>query len=187
VTQLNKLVDDLHELAVTQTGEFRYTFEALDLHRIAQHCAMTMQARARDSGLTLSFSSNGQPLFIQGDESRLQQLLSNLLENSIRYTHRAGRSGWRWPAVPAPQAVPAGMAELSIEDSAPGVDEAARPHLFERFYRVDASRNRSSGGSGLGLSICRNIVESHGGEIAAHPSPLGGLRIVVRLPALASP
>jgi CheY-like chemotaxis protein len=79
------------------------------------------------------------------------------------------------------------MAELSIEDSAPGVDEAARPHLFERFYRVDASRNRSSGGSGLGLSICRNIVESHGGEIAAHPSPLGGLRIVVRLPALVSP
>ena len=189
VTQLNKLVDDLHELAVTQTGEFRYTFEALDLHRIAQHCAMTMQARARDSGLTLSFSSNGQPLFIQGDESRLQQLLSNLLENSIRYTHPGGqiRLALASSAGAPGSTSTAGMAELSIEDSAPGVDEAARPHLFERFYRVDASRNRSSGGSGLGLSICRNIVESHGGEIAAHPAPLGGLRIVDRLPALASP
>lgn len=180
VTQLNKLVNDLHELAVTQTGEFRYTFEALDLHRIVQHSVITLQARAKDAGLVMTFSSNGHPLFIQGDESRLLQLLSNLLENSIRYTHRGGQ-------IRLTLMTKASQAELSIEDSAPGVDEPARQHLFERFYRVEASRNRTSGGSGLGLSICRNIVQSHGGEIAAHTSQLGGLRIVIRLPTLVSP
>ncbi|MGU3627108.1 ATP-binding protein [Comamonas sp. C24C] len=180
VTQLNKLVDDLHELAVTQTGEFRYTFEALDLDRIVAHCTMTMQARARDCGLSMAYSSKGQPVFIQGDESRLQQLLSNLLENSIRYTQRGGQ-------ILLTLTTQAGEAELSIEDSPPGVDEPSRQQLFERFYRVDASRNRSSGGSGLGLSICRNIVEFHGGEIAALPSRLGGLCIMIRLPALPPP
>lgn len=94
MTQLNKLVDDLHELAVTQTGEFRYTFEALDLHRIAQHCAMTMQARARDSGLTLS-TSNGQPLFIQGTNRACSSCCPTCWKTPSATPIRAGRSGWR--------------------------------------------------------------------------------------------
>lgn len=180
VVQLNKLVDDLHELAVTQTGEFSYRFEAVDLHRIIQHSVITMQARAKDAGLAITFASNGHPVFIRADELRMQQLLSNLLENSIRYTHPGGK-------IRLTLMVQACQAELSIEDSSPGVDAVALPHLFERFYRVENSRNRTTGGSGLGLSICRNIVTSHGGEIAARPSSLGGLHIVIRLPALLSP
>ena len=71
---------------------------------------------------------------------------------------------------------------IDFQDSAPGVPEEALGHLFERLYRVDASRARHSGGAGLGLAIARNIATAHGGDIAAHPSPLGGLWIRLRLP-----
>ena len=72
---------------------------------------------------------------------------------------------------------------VSIQDSAPGVPDAALPHLFERLFRVDKSRSRALGGSGLGLSICKNNVEAHGGTIRARHSPLGGLLIEVTFPA----
>ena len=180
VTQLNKLVNDLHDLAVTQTGKFRYSFEPVDLNRIAHSSFSNMQARASDAGLSMTYASNGKPIFISGDEARVQQLLSNLLENSIRYTDKGGQ-------IRLQLAQSAGFAEILIEDSAPGVDESARQHLFERFFRVEASRNRASGGSGLGLTICRNIVESHQGSISAQASPLGGLLVIIRIPSLISP
>ena len=179
VNQLNKLVDDLYDLAVTHTGQFSYAFEALDLNRIAQSSCSTMQARASDAGLRLECTGSDQPLFIRGDEARMQQLLSNLLENAIRYTDRGGH-------IRLQLAHNAEFAQLVLEDSAPGVDDAARAQLFERFYRVEASRNRASGGSGLGLAICRNIVESHQGRISAHASPLGGLRIEIELPLVSA-
>ena len=72
---------------------------------------------------------------------------------------------------------------MEFDDSAPGVPSEALPQLFERFYRVEGSRSRANGGSGLGLAICRSIAAAHGGDIAAAPSPLGGLRVSVSLPA----
>jgi two-component system sensor histidine kinase BaeS len=74
---------------------------------------------------------------------------------------------------------------IDFEDSAPGVPAEALPQLFERFYRVEGSRSRANGGTGLGLAICRSIAAAHGGDIAAAPSPLGGLRVSVSLPAAA--
>jgi two-component system sensor histidine kinase BaeS len=71
---------------------------------------------------------------------------------------------------------------LRLEDSGPGVSDDQLARLFDRFYRVEGSRSRTTGGSGLGLSICRNIVEAHGGSIEAGHSPLGGLSIRVELP-----
>ena len=72
-------------------------------------------------------------------------------------------------------------------DSAPGVPPEALPRLFERFYRVESSRGREGGGSGLGLSICRSIAQAHGGRLAADASPLGGLRVTLRLPLAGDP
>src|SRR5947199_310251 len=102
-------------------------------------------------------------------------MFRNLLENSARYTDAGGRvrvSARRERA----------RVLVDFDDSAPGVPSSALPHLFERFYRVDASRSRANGGAGLGLAICRSIAAAHGGEIAAAPSPLGGLRVRVALP-----
>ena len=181
VQQLNKLVDDFYDLAVTQTGQFSYEFENIDLRRIVQSAAANLLARAADGGLALQLiGAEEAPVFIHGDESRLQQLMSNLLENAIRYTDAGGR-------IQVQIHESGGEAHVSIEDSAPGVEPEQRERLFDRFYRVEASRNRASGGSGLGLAICRNIVESHGGSIHAEASALGGLRIVIRIPLQAPP
>jgi two-component system sensor histidine kinase BaeS len=113
-----------------------------------------------------------------GDADRLRQMFRNLLENSARYTDPGGR-------VRVAVRRDADKVAIDFEDSAPGVPAAALPQLFERFYRVDESRSRANGGSGLGLAICRSIAAAHGGDIAAAPSPLGGLRVSVSLPVAA--
>src|SRR3546814_14974282 len=92
---------------------------------------------------------------VYGEERRLQQLFSNLLENATRYTDRGG-------ALHASVQRERGQAMIVIEDSAPGVSDDKRARLFERFYRVETSRNRASGGSGLGVTICRHIVQEIG-------------------------
>jgi two-component system sensor histidine kinase BaeS len=101
--------------------------------------------------------------------------MNNLLENAARYVHEKA-------VVSLSLGRESNKALLVVEDSGPGVPAALLPRLFERFYRVESSRNREQGGSGLGLAICRSIVEAHGGSILAVPSPLGGLRIELRLP-----
>jgi two-component system sensor histidine kinase BaeS len=110
-----------------------------------------------------------------GDGDRLAQAFRNLLENSLRYTEAGGRLriGVR---------AEAGRVAVEFEDSAPGVPADSLPRLFERFYRVEGSRNRAHGGAGLGLAIVRSIVEAHGGEISADASPLGGLAVKIALP-----
>mgnify|MGYP001811133834 FL=1 len=100
----------------------------------------------------------------------------NLLENSCRYTDRGG-------AVRLRARRDADAALVDLHDTAPGVAPELLPRLFERFFRVEASRSRASGGAGLGLSICQRIVEAHEGRIEARPSPLGGLWLQLRLPA----
>lgn len=175
VQQLGKLIDDLHELSVTQSGEVSYRFSLLSLNGVLQGTLAGMHGRFAAAGLGLEESLPATPLLVRGDERRLQQLFANLLENALRYTDPDGRVAVRLQARD-------GMAEVVVEDTAPGVDAERRERLFERFYRVELSRNRASGGSGLGLAICRNIVLAHGGSIHAEDSALGGLRIVVALP-----
>jgi two-component system sensor histidine kinase BaeS len=101
-------------------------------------------------------------------------MFRNLLENAARYTDAGGRV--RVSARREGERV-----IVEFDDSAPGVPGDALPHLFERFYRVDASRSRANGGSGLGLAICRDIAAAHDAEIGALDSPLGGLRVRITL------
>ena len=116
-----------------------------------------------------------EPLVLAADQTRLRQLLHNLLENNCRYVKPAGR-------VRVSLTQHQGLAELAVEDSGPGIAKEQMSRLFDRFYRVEGSRSRSSGGSGLGLSICKNIVEAHGGSIYAEHSEMGGLKMRILLP-----
>lgn len=178
IGRLDKLIDDLHDLSLTDVGAMAYRHEPVDLGIVLRSALASMEGRFRSAGLRLRTQLPDGPMSLLGDESRLQQLFCNLLENALRYTDAGGEVVVRAASDDA-------VTTLVFEDSAPGVPADKLTHLFDRFYRVEASRNRASGGSGLGLAICRNIVEAHGGRIASSPSPLGGLRIVVELPVTA--
>ncbi len=175
VLGLGKLVDDLYELALSDLGAMDYKRESLDLAEIIEDSEDFFLQRFRESDLKL-INRVKPPLPFTGDRRRLQQLFTNLLENSRRYTDAGGRLEISHQALP-------GTYRLILQDTAPGAPEAALPHLFERLYRVDKSRSRALGGSGLGLAICHNIVQAHGGDIRAEPSGLGGLSIVIELPS----
>jgi two-component system sensor histidine kinase BaeS len=110
----------------------------------------------------------------------MRQVLDNLFENSLRYTAPGGRVHLHAHA-------DGRHLRLHLDDSAPGVPDGALAHLTERFYRVDASRSRAHGGAGLGLALCRRLLEAQGGTLAFAHSPLGGLRAVITLPLAGDP
>jgi two-component system sensor histidine kinase BaeS len=147
----------------------------VDVVPIVEQAVQSYRDRFSEKDLRLDANLSGEAR-VFGDASRLGQMFRNLLENSVRYTDRGGRLQVGVQHVN-------GRVELDFEDSAPSVPAESIPHIFERFYRVEGSRSRANGGTGLGLAICRSIVAAHGGEIAAEPSPLGGLRVRVSLPA----
>jgi len=171
---LGQLVDDLHELAMADVGTLQHRPESVDLAVLLHQQAQLFAPRCEARGLALQWHNNP-PLVVLGDPARLRQVLHNLLDNALRYTHAPGvvRISLR-------QAAP--WAQIHIEDSAPGVASELLPRLFERFFRVEASRSRHSGGSGLGLPICESLIRAHGGRITARHSGLGGLCVEVLLP-----
>ena len=113
-------------------------------------------------------------IVILGDQTRLTQLFTNLLENSLRYTDSQG-------IIEIELATQNDNAIITFSDSAPGVDQKSIEKIFDRFYREELSRSREKGGAGLGLAICAEIIDAHSGTIAAEPSNLGGVRIIIEL------
>ncbi|MGJ0479686.1 two-component system sensor histidine kinase BaeS [Pantoea agglomerans] len=173
VVVLTKLVDDLHQLSLSDEGALAYRKQATDLVQLLEVTAGSFAERYRAHGLTLKLNlPDNAPFF--GDPDRLMQLFTNLLENSLRYTDSGGR-------VEVTLKYEAPNWCIDFDDSAPGVDREHQAQIFERFFRTEGSRNRASGGSGLGLAICKNIADAHGGDIHATHSDLGGLKIALHL------
>ena len=179
VATLSKLVADLYDLSLADVGALAYRMVAVDLVDVLDLAAAAYRGRLQTRGIVLDGPASQRPIMISADESRLRQLFANLLENCQRYVDENGR-------VCITVSVDGALATVDIDDSGPGVPQDFRHQLFDRFFRMEASRNRASGGAGLGLAICRNIVEAHRGRIEAQAAPLGGLRIRVELP-LAEP
>lgn len=175
VKHLSALIEDLHNLTLTDSGALAYKMQAVDFSELVQMTTESFKVRASSKGLDLSYVKPEQAIMLQGDEKRLGQLLRNLLDNAVGYTDAGGH-------ISVKLGKDKQLAKLTISDTAPGASLAECEQLFERLYRMDGSRNRNSGGSGLGLSICRNIVEAHGGQIFAEPGPDGGLLITTTLP-----
>ena len=175
IDHLSALVDDLQTLALSDAGALNIVKEPVDLVDLVRQCVATFEERLAVRGIHAEVVA-ADSVNITADQRRLRQLMHNLLENCSRYVTRDGQ-------VRACVEKQAGGVVLTLEDSGPGLDEEPLSRLFERFYRVEASRSRSSGGTGLGLTICRNIAEAHDGRIEATHSPLGGLRITVTFPA----
>ncbi|MDR7094202.1 ATP-binding protein [Hydrogenophaga laconesensis] len=173
VSRLTRLVEDLRLLSLSDLGALDYRFAPLDLGRFVGH---HLNDAASLSGTPLHVRTElEQGVEVRADGDRLDQVLNNLLQNTLRYS-----------ASPATLQVEVRRhdteAQLTWEDTAPGVPPAALPRLTERLYRVDESRASASGGSGLGLAIAHAIIEGHGGRMQASASPLGGLRWDIWLP-----
>jgi two-component system sensor histidine kinase BaeS len=176
VDRLNRLVEDLYQLSKSDLGALSYRKEEVDALAILREDVDTLAGEFAKAGVTIELEAAGvEAVTLHADPERLSQLFRNLLSNSLRYTDRGGRLEIAVSRQP-------GRLVLDFQDTPPGVPEANLPRLFERFYRVEASRSRVHGGAGLGLAICRNIVDAHGGRIEARPSPLGGLWVHVELP-----
>ena len=176
-TRLAALVEDLYDLSLSDAGALSYRFETLDLAELLRDAVAAQENSMREAGLELSLAlPSTLPMTVRGDRQRLAQLFGNLLGNARRYTDAPGR-------VRVEVAREAASWRITLDDTAPGVPADALERVFDRLYRVEPSRSRAFGGAGLGLSICRNIVNAHGGRIDASASPLGGLRVSVLLPA----
>jgi two-component system sensor histidine kinase BaeS len=163
-------------LSLSDVGALTYRKTRTDVFEVLRSTLGAFQERFAEKSIHVELQLQQQDsAFCHADPDRLRQLFNNVFENAVRYTDAGGKlvvSGYG----------DGRMVRLDFHDTEPGVPEELLPYLFERFYRVEASRNRATGGAGLGLAISRNIVEAHQGTITAQASPLGGLWISVSIP-----
>lgn len=172
---LGRLVDDLHTLSVADAGRLSLHTEWVDLPKLAQDVLDKYANRLHEYGMTTDFIVEEADLHIQADSDRLRQVLNNLIENALRY---ARHGHWLEVRMGRDQH----SAIIKISDAGPGIPASIRENLFQRFYRVERSRNRATGGTGLGLAIVKTLVTLHGGQISAETSLKGGASFEIRLP-----
>lgn len=174
VMHLKGLIDDLYELSLSDVGGLSYRMDKVCLTELLQNIVNSYTEHFAEKGIELSeFVSGEKNIFIHGDLKRLTQMWNNLFENSLKYTNIGG-------IVHLSAKSEGDFIIVRLNDSFPGVPIEHFDKLFNRFYRVDNSRNRATGGAGLGLSIVKNIADAHGAAIDACQSDLGGLCIVVK-------
>ncbi|BCY12229.1 cell wall metabolism sensor histidine kinase WalK [Actinoplanes sp. L3-i22] len=174
-----RILDDLQYLALAEAGDLAYHPEPLDLSELAATAVTAHRANAANAGLEIVIDAP-EPVHVHADPGRIRQVLGNLLSNAIRYTDAGGRVEVRVARDPL-------TAILSVTDTGVGMSEAEVSRVFDRFWRADPARQRATGGSGLGLTIARRIVDDHGGNIGATSRPGLGSTFTVRLPAAIRP
>ena len=178
VLRLHRLVDDLYQLSLSDLGTLTYRKEEIDISEILNDSLEPYASEFARKNITLTKNiSQRSKLIVFADEERMHQLFSNLIDNSLKYTDTGGQLIIRLICS-------GNQAVIDFEDTAPGVPKEDMNRIFERLYRVERSRSRTSGGAGLGLAICKNIVEAHNGSITAHPSKWGGVLIRINIPVI---
>ncbi|MDP3876610.1 MAG: ATP-binding protein [Methylobacter sp.] len=176
VRRLNRLTDDLYQLALSDQGALSYRKEQTDPLAVLRSDIASMVAEFDNKHIRVQlFNRLPKAVRIYADPGRLSQLFRNVLNNSAKYTDAGGR-------LDITVLQKNGQLVFEFADSAPGVPEPEMAHLFERFYRVENSRNRDCGGAGLGLALCANIVQAHSGTLSAEASSYNGLTIRITLP-----
>lgn len=180
VSHLQRLVEDLGELARAEAKQLSLSPEAVMVADVVHHLARQATARATALGVALHLEAVEADACAWVDRGRLQQVIGNLLDNALVHTPHGGR-------IDLAAHREADTVTISATDSGPGIPAEHLPHVFDRFYRVDASRSRSTGGVGLGLAIARQFVEASGGRISVESPACGGTTFTVTLPAFTTP
>jgi len=172
--RLNRLINDLFELSKLEDGQIRLEPETLNLVPVMERVLSNVSLNASQKSIDLHLRTPDSVIHVWGDEGRLEQILMNLLDNAIRYTDQGSITA---SIEPGPE-----QCRISIQDTGIGIPEAELPYLFDRLYRVEKSRSREHGGSGLGLSIVSKLVELHHGRIEVKSLYGQGACFILTLP-----
>src|SRR3984893_8538517 len=174
--RMSHIVENLLAIARLDAGEVKMDKMRIDLGELAASTADQMRLLAEEKSILLR-SRVATGVYVEGDRSRLQQVIVNLIDNAIKYTQEGGQVeiGVRRDGV---------KALLEVTDNGAGISTQAFPHVFERFYRADKARSRTSGGAGLGLSIVKAICTAHGAEIKMFSQEGHGSRFSIELALL---
>jgi signal transduction histidine kinase len=164
-----KLVEELFELARLESGQARPRPESFHPGELAQDVVLKLRPQAEAAGVRLTAELPAELPLARGELGLIERLLTNLIENALRFTPAGGE-------VRVALAAEAGGTRVSVSDTGSGIAPEDLPHVFERFYRADRSRARSTGGAGLGLAIARQIAELHGSRLEVESSPGQGSR-----------
>ncbi|HVL66738.1 MAG TPA: PAS domain S-box protein [Vicinamibacterales bacterium] len=171
-----QIIDDLLDMSRIISGKIRLELEPLDLARIVELAVETARPTAETKGVMLHATLRGEPGQVLGDPARLQQVFWNLLSNAVKFTPQGGRIDVRLKRLGS-------TLEVSVTDTGEGIAPEFLPNVFDRFRQLDSSTTRRHGGLGLGLSIAKQLVESHGGVIRGESEGPGqGARFTVSLP-----
>ncbi|HEX6545570.1 MAG TPA: ATP-binding protein [Bryobacteraceae bacterium] len=172
---MTSLIDDLLFLARTDVEQIPAGDEWIDLGKLIEGLCADLAPLATEKNIALNYDLPSGPATMRGRLSDLRRLLLILLDNGIKYTPEGG-------CVTVQLSLNSEFAVVTVEDTGPGIPEEARVHLFQRFFRADPSRNRESGGHGLGLAIAHAIVQQHKASLTVQPSAAGGSKFSVALP-----
>ncbi len=170
VKHLHKLVNDLSTLSNAEIGAMRYQKQKINLVTIIENNLLRHQQKSTELNIAINQFFASTNVTIWADETRINQLIDNLINNCFKYTQAPGTINISLTKA-GTQAI------LTINDSFPSVPDDSLTKLFDHLYRIESSRNRKTGGSGLGLALCKKIIFAHQGTIEATHSKLGGLEI----------
>lgn len=181
VVQMTRLVDDLLDVGRITAGKIHLESAAVELGGVIDEAIEAMDPFARSREHTIRFGREVSPAWVRGDRARLLQIVSNLLNNAVKFTGRGGRIDVHLRRVDD-------KIEVAVRDNGPGIAEHRLADIFNLFVQGDQDTARTQGGLGLGLSLVQQLVTLHGGEVSAYSAGLGkGAEFVVRLPATAAP
>lgn len=183
--RMERLVADLLSLSRVESEERMRPTARVDLCALIGSVLRRLEPVAQAGGVTLDGALPEAGVTVPGDEDQLRQVVTNLVENAIKYGGSGGTVEVRLSAVAEMPGLRAPGARISVRDHGPGIDPVQIPRLTERFYRVDSHRSREMGGTGLGLAIVKHIVNRHRGRMRVESEPGQGAEFIVELPAKA--
>ena len=172
---LSRIVDDLQELSLAEAGELKLVYKTEDVAELIKKAVDAVLVKAAAKGLLVSSDLPDKLPAVNIDSSRISQVLRNLLENAMVHTTKGD-------VITVSARQQDNQIEVSVTDTGEGIPAEDLTNVFERFYRVDKSRSRTTGGSGLGLTIARRLVEAHGGKITVQSESGKGSRFTFTLP-----
>lgn len=188
--ELAATIEEMLDLTRIESGQLTLNPESLDLNPLIGESLRSLRPRFEDRGLSVRVEAAAGPLAVRVDPVRIKLVLANLLGNAVKYSPRGGAITIGVRAVPGREPSETGQVELAVTDEGPGIPQELRERVFEKFFRVEQVRpdaNRGVRGTGIGLFLCRQIIEAHGGRIWCEDGPNGrGLRVAFSL-LVASP